>query len=70
MKVEFSNNRFMASHSKAPRGTGTWAFETQGGSPFFAPSNLSLKDAKAWATKQMQTDRAGQAGFVRLFVSP
>lgn len=50
MKIETS--QYINAHGKAPRGTGTWAFDLlrQGNrSTVFAPRGMSLSEAKRWA---------------------
>lgn len=60
MKLEFSTTFYQASHCHLPRGRGMWAFcptRFQTSLDYlehtkFAPSNMTLTEAKAWAAKQ------------------
>jgi hypothetical protein len=47
----FCTRSYVASHGKAPRGTGRWAFDVAG-NWCFTPSAMSYANAKAWAAEQ------------------
>lgn len=49
--VRVDTSSFERSHRKAPRGTGTWAFEVAG-QTVFAPSMSSFTVARKWAQGQ------------------
>jgi len=50
MKMRFETYRYIASHGKAPKGRGQWAFEDNYGEMFFS-SNMTLTAAKKEAKK-------------------
>lgn len=62
MKVTFSNNDYVCSHGRNPRGTGSWAFHVHCFHQYgidkmpeivFAPSLLTLVKARQWVKKQL-----------------
>ncbi len=66
-QIEFLTNAYEASHGRAPRGTGSWAFEMKQERPgeiFWAPSNLTVAQAKTWMRAEIKKiapeDYAGQ----------
>ena len=56
---------YRASHGKAPKGRGSWAFAFEhprkNSEPWFAPSNLTYADAKKAAAKEAKKRGASQA---------
>lgn len=59
MTIQVSTARYVASHGKAPKGRGLWAFirEESRGQPeevIFTPSNLTLREATALAKKVLK----------------
>ena len=49
--MTISNTRYIASHGKAPRGFGWWAFDIEGHGTVFAPCAMALSDAKKWVSR-------------------
>ena len=73
MRVEIRTTKYEFSHGKRPKGTGGWAFLVMLGrsevETLWAPSGMSLTDAKAWA-KQECAERFPQEPNIVLEVAP
>jgi hypothetical protein len=80
MKVNFNTTEFVASHCRAPRGRGSWAFEVATvdghlaeGPMEFSPS-MTYTDAKKWmrtrATEWVNALPYGDASDVTVNVLP
>ena len=56
--MNIETTQYVFSHGKAPRGTGTWAFDLlrQGKwSTVFAPGMMSLTEAKRWVLQEARS---------------
>lgn len=54
-KYEFSDNRYIAAHGKAPRGRGWWAF-IAGGKTYLVEQYVTLTEAKKAVTAMLRED--------------
>lgn len=70
MTIEFSTREFRLSHSKEPRGYGSWAFQFEGREIIWAPTS-TYADAKKWARAEVRkVAPANYAGHVVINVCP
>ena len=65
---EFSDRKFVASHGRAPKGYGSWAFLVEG-HEFFAPSS-TLTEAKKYAKAKATELAAGDRGCFLIHILP
>ncbi len=58
--VQFDYTVYVRSHGKPPKGRGHWAFSVnpEGTEPIFAPAMMTLEEAKQWAKRQPELERA------------
>lgn len=61
MAIRFDSSRFVRSHGKEPKGSGTWAFEREAShgmaaETFFAPSWMTFAEARSWAKKRVRAE--------------
>lgn len=67
----FDNSRYLRSHGKAPRGTGTWLFERKRGVVFFQHTGtLAAAKAAAKAYAKSQGYGTTATGCLALYVCP
>ena len=57
--VKVVHNRYIASHGKAPKGFGKWAFsyDRKGDDPIFVPTAMSFTDAVKWIKAKAVEDK-------------
>jgi len=73
MEIEFNTYTFQASHGKAPRGRGSWAFSLDRAGRdhlIFSPS-MTYGEAKRWAREEYKRLAAGaELDFIQVYVQP
>jgi hypothetical protein len=57
--VKIVHNRYIASHGKAPKGFGKWAFsyDRKGDDPIFVPTAMTFTDAVKWIKDKAAEDK-------------